>query len=301
MKPTLVVLAAGIGSRYGSLKQMDRIGPSGETIMDYSLFDARRAGFGKAVFVIRRSMEDEFRAAFIDRLAGRVEIEYVFQELEDLPPGFSVPTDRVKPWGTSHAVLMAEPKVSTPFAVINADDFYGSEPFQITAGFLAGLMNDDPQYSVVGYPIETTLSEHGSVARGVCEVGADGWLEGIFERTHIERTPDGIAYLDADGRFVALPPGKTVSMNFWGFSPTYFAFAHEVFVRFLRANHGNSKAEMFIPIVVNSLIADRMARVKVLPTAAQWFGVTYREDKPRVIEALRKLVEAGHYPEKLWG
>ena len=300
MKPTLVILAAGIGSRYGSLKQMDRVGPSGETIMDYSLFDAQRAGFGKTVFIIRRSIEKDFRETILARLAGRVEIDYVFQELRDLPPGFAVPDGRVKPWGTSHAILRAESKVQTPFAVINADDFYGAEPFALMAGYLSSLRVDEPRYAVVGYLIESTLSEHGSVARGVCEVDRDGRLVGIVERTHIEKTPEGIVYKDEKGHFTPLPPEMAVSMNFWGFTPTYFRYGNAFFERFLRENAGNPKAELFIPLVVNHLIQTGEARVRVLPTAAKWFGVTYREDKPRVVEALRRLVDAGAYPENLW-
>lgn len=300
MKPTLVILAAGVGSRYGSLKQMDRVGPSGETIMDYSLYDAQRAGFGRTVFVIRKSIEADFREAFLNRLGGRFEIEYVFQELEDLPPGFSVPEGRTKPWGTSHAVLRAESKVEEPFAVINADDFYGFEAFRLMAGFLAARTNDERLYAVAGYLIGSTLSEHGSVARGVCEVGPDGWLEGVVERTHIERTPDGIVYRDEDGRFVPLPPEKAVSMNFWGFTPTYFKFCREVFSAFLRQNAGNPKAELFIPLLVNRLIEEGTVKVRMIPTSGTWFGVTYREDKPLVVAALRRLVDAGAYPERLW-
>jgi NDP-sugar pyrophosphorylase family protein len=301
MKPTLVILAAGIGSRYGGVKQMDRVGPSGETIMDYSLYDAKRAGFGKTVFVIRRSIEKDFREAFLDHLAGRVEVDFVFQELEDLPPGFAVPDGRVKPWGTSHAVLQAEAKVATPFAVINADDFYGLEAFRIMADFLSARRNDETLYAVVAYLIDKTLSEHGSVARGVCEVGAGGWLEGIVERTHVERTAEGIVYKDEQGRFVSLPPEKAVSMNFWGFTPTYFKYGREIFEDFLRHNIGNMKAELFIPLVVNQLIKRGEARVRILPTSAKWFGVTYQEDKPRVVEALRALVSSGAYPPNLWG
>jgi NDP-sugar pyrophosphorylase family protein len=300
MKPTLVILAAGIGSRYGSLKQMDRVGPSGETIMDYSLYDARRSGFGQAVFVIRRSMEKEFREAFVERLAGRVEIDYVFQELEDLPPGFAVPKGRTKPWGTSHAVLRAGAKVQAPFAVINADDFYGFEPFKLMAEFLSARRLEEPHFAVVGYLIGGTLSEHGSVARGVCEVTAEGWLEGIVERTQVERTVEGIVYKDEEGRIVALPPDKVVSMNFWGFTPAYFRFGEEVFEEFLRQKSGDPRAELFIPLVINKLIKNGEAKVRVLPTAAKWFGITYREDKPRVIEAIRRLVASGAYPESLW-
>jgi len=300
MKPTLVILAAGIGSRYGGIKQMDRLGPSGETIMDYSLYDAMRAGFGRVVFVIRRSMERDFREAFLDRLKGRVEIDYVFQELEDVPSGFAVPEGRVKPWGTAHAVLRAEPKVEGPFAVINADDFYGLEPFRLMADFLAARGSEDRFYAVVGYLIGSTLSEHGAVARGVCEVGLEGWLEGVVERTHVERTPDGIVYKDEEGRRISLPPEKTVSMNFWGFTPTFFRFGREIFADFLRRNAANLKAELFIPLVINQLIREGRAKVRTLPTSASWFGMTYREDKPKVVASIRRLVDAGAYPQALW-
>lgn len=300
MKPTLVLLAAGIGSRYGGIKQMDRVGPSGETIMDYSLYDARRAGFGRAVFVIRRSIEKDFREAFLERLSGRIEIDYVFQELEDVPPGFAVPEGRVKPWGTAHAVLRAEPKVEGPFAVINADDFYGLESFRIMADFLEVRGSEDNLYAVVGYGIGTSLSEHGAVARGICEVGPEGWLEGVVERTNVERTPGGIVYKDEEGRRIPLPPEKTVSMNFWGFTPTFFRFGGVIFGDFLRRNADNLKAELFIPLVINQLIREGRVKVRTLPTPASWFGVTYREDKPRVMTALRRLVDAGAYPQSLW-
>jgi dTDP-glucose pyrophosphorylase len=301
MAPTIIILAAGIGSRYGSLKQMDEVGPSGETIMDYSLFDALRAGFGRAVFVIRRSIEAEFKETILGRLKGKVEAGYVFQELEDVPPGFQIPAERKKPWGTSHAVLAAAAAVDTPFAVINADDFYGRRAFEIMAGFLSGLGNDDDRYALVGYLVENTLSEHGSVARGVCDVAADGWLRGIVERTHVEKGKDGGAvYQDAAGRLVAVPAGTAVSMNFWGFAPNFFGYARAAFGRFLAARGLEPKAELYIPDVVSELIQAGRARVTVLPTPESWFGVTYREDKPRVSAELERLVAAGEYPAYLW-
>ncbi len=301
MKPTLVVLAAGIGSRYGSLKQVDRVGPSGETIIDYSIFDALRAGFGKAVFVVRRSIEADFREAFLVRLGGRIPSELAFQELEDVPAGFAVPAGRSKPWGTSHAVLAAAAQVREPFAVINADDFYGRDAFERMAGFLSGLSPQDPKFAVVGYGLRSTLSEHGSVARGVCEVGPDGFLTGVVERLKIE--PDGEAIVDraADGGVLVLPESTVVSMNFWGFTPLYFEQAREEFRSFLRARGGDPKAEMYIPLVVNDMVRTGQATVKVLPTTARWFGVTYREDKPRVMAELEALVQAGEYPRSLWG
>lgn len=300
MKPTLVVLAAGIGSRYGSLKQMDRVGPSGETIIDYSVFDALRTGFGKAVFIIRRDIEAEFKEVLVGRLGGRMAIETVYQELDDLPAGFSLPAGRTKPWGTSHAVLMAAPKVREPFAVINADDFYGRDAFIRMSAFLGGLAADDNRFSVVGYGLRSTLSEHGSVARGVCEVGPDGLLTGIVERVKIER--DGQAIIDrgVEGAPLVLPESTVVSMNFWGFTPLYFERARAAFAEFLRRRGQDPKAEMYIPLVVNEMVQQGQATVAVLPTTARWFGVTYREDKPRVMAELEALVRAGEYPRSLW-
>jgi NDP-sugar pyrophosphorylase family protein len=301
MAPSLVVLAAGLGSRYGSLKQMDGVGPGGETIIDYSIYDALRAGFGKVVFIIRRDIEADFREVFLKKLAGRIDVDYVFQELTDLPAGFACPADRQKPWGTAHAVLAAEPKVREPFAVINADDFYGAGGFAAMADFLRGPGGANSNYAVVGYGLRGTLSEHGSVARGVCEVDARGYLTGIVERTQIEKTAQGIIYRHADGRMTVLPETTIVSMNFWGFTPTIFGHSRAEFGRYLGENIHNPKAEMFIPLVVNELIKSGQASVKVLPTADHWFGVTYKEDKPRVMAELEKLVAAGAYPRFLWG
>jgi len=299
MKPTLVVLAAGLGSRYGGLKQMDGVGPSGETIIDYSIFDALRAGFGKVVFIIRRDIEADFREVFLGKLAGKIAVDYVFQELTDLPAGFQCPADRKKPWGTSHAVLSAAPKVREPFAVINADDFYGRSGFRAVADFLRGAGPN--QYAVVGYGLRGTLSEHGSVARGVCELDGKGFMSGIVERTQIEKTPEGIFYHHADSRKTLLPEETVVSMNFWGFMPSYFEYTRREFSHFLGENIHNPKSEMYIPLVVNTLIKSGEATVKVLPTRDQWFGVTYKEDRPRVMSELEKLVAAGEYPRSLWG
>ena len=299
MKPTLVVLAAGLGSRYGGLKQMDGVGPSGETIIDYSIFDALRAGFGKVVFIIRRDIEADFREVFLGKLAGKIAVDYVFQELTDLPAGFQCPADRTKPWGTSHAVLSAAPKVREPFAVINADDFYGRSGFRAMVDFLRGAGPN--QYAVVGYGLRGTLSEHGSVARGVCELDGQGFMSGIVERTQIEKTAEGIFYHHADGRKTLLPEETVVSMNFWGFMPGFFDYSRREFSHFLTANIHNPKSEMYIPLVVNTLIKSGEATVKVLPTHDQWFGVTYKEDRPRVMAELEKLVAAGEYPRSLWG
>ena len=300
MNPTLVVLAAGIGNRYGGLKQMDGVGPSGETIVDYSIFDAARSGFDKVVFVIRRSIESDFREVFLDKLSKKIDVDYVFQEIEDVPAGLSVPPGRTKPWGTSHAVLVSRPKVRSPFAAINADDFYGLEAFQTMGGFLRGLGSADLKYSLIGYDLESTLSEHGAVARGVCDVDGIGTLRGIVERTHIEKTADGIIYQDEAGRRTPFHGRETVSMNFWGFTPTFFGFAAEAFERFVREKAHDPKAELYIPLVVNDLIKTGRALVKVLPSRQKWFGVTYKDDKPIVVAELRRLVDAGLYPTPLW-
>jgi hypothetical protein len=262
MMPTLLVLAAGLGSRYGGLKQMDGVGPSGETIIDYSIFDALRAGFGKVVFIIRRDIEADFRDVFLGRLAGKIDVDYVFQERTDLPAGFSCPPERTKPWGTAHAVLSAAGKVREPFAVINADDFYGRSGFQAVAEFLRGA--GPAQYAVVGYGLRGTLSEHGSVARGVCEVDGAGFLSGIVERTQIEKTSEGIFFRHADNRMTGLPEETVVSMNFWGFMPGYFEHTRREFSHFLKENLHDPKAEMYIPLVVNSLIKSGADRKSVV-------------------------------------
>jgi dTDP-glucose pyrophosphorylase len=301
MKPTLVLLAAGIGNRYGGLKQMEKVGPSGETIIDYSIYDAVRTGFGKVVFVIRKSIEEEFNEVFLAKLKGKLDIDYVFQELKDVPAGLKVSPDRVKPWGTSQAVLVAEPKVREPFAAINADDFYGRQAFEVMADFLGGLRNGARLYSLVGYQLGSTLSAHGSVARGVCEVDKAGMLKSIVERTSIEKTTDGARFRDETGHVVILSGRETVSMNFWGFTPSFFKYAKTEFGSFVRNNINNPKAELYIPTVINKLIKTGKARVKVLECGERWFGVTYKEDRPQVVQAIHQLVSAGKYPSPLWG
>ena len=300
MKPSIVILAAGIGSRYGSLKQIDQVGPSGETIIDYSVFDALRAGFGDVIFVIRKSIEEEFKEALLKRWERRAAVDYVFQELEDVPAGFQVPPDRTKPWGTSHAVLAAEKKIGGPFAVINADDFYGAGAFKVMADFLLKTRSDENAYSLVGYELSSTMSEHGSVARGVCQADDRGMLVDIVERVHVEKMPSGIFFKDDQGRLVAFQGDEIVSMNFWGFTPTFFDFIKRAFENFLRENLKNPKAEIFIPLVINGLVKDGRVTVKILETNEKWFGVTYQEDKPRVKAELAKLIAAGVYPKKLW-
>lgn len=303
MKPTLVVLAAGMGSRYGSLKQMDGVGPNGEAIIDYSIYDAVRAGFGKVVFVIRHSFAEEFKKIFSpEHFGGKVEVEFVFQELEYLPKGFKVPEGREKPWGTNHAVMMAAPVVDTPFAVINSDDFYGREGYAVLADYLRKVEGQTGKYSMVGYNLKNTLSDYGTVSRGECSVDPEGNLVSIVERTAIERQPDGkVAYKDADGLH-EIDENTPVSMNLFGFTPDFFEESERLFKEFLSnpANMANPKAEFFIPLCVNTLINEGKATLKVLNSDAQWFGVTYKEDRPEVVSRIRKLVDKGIYPSHLW-
>lgn len=301
MKPTLLVLAAGMGSRYGSLKQIDPVGPSGETIIDYSIYDAIRAGFGKVVFIIRKSFEQDFKDLFIAKLQPYIPVEYVFQEIDNLPAGLTVSPERTKPWGTAHAVLMAKDVIHEPFAVINGDDFYGSGAFKTMADYLNSLTPDtQTQYSLVGYQVGNTMSEHGSVSRGVCLEDENELLISVTERTNIQYTGGGIAYQDSDGSFVYLNPETLVSMNFWGFTPEYFKQTEIMFSDFVKANSDSLKAEFYIPFAIDSLINSSKASVKVLRSDAKWFGVTYKEDKPLVIEKLNQLIKAGIYPAKLW-
>jgi UTP-glucose-1-phosphate uridylyltransferase len=300
MKPTLVILAAGMGSRYGSLKQVDPVGPNGETILEYSVYDAIRAGFGKVVFVIRRDIEKEFKEIFIDKLKKHIEIDYVFQELDMIPDGISVPTDRVKPWGTGHAVLVAAKAVKEPFAVINADDYYGSDAYKKIADYLLTLSPNSTAFSMVGFDMDKTLSEHGLVSRGVCELDSNGDLISVTERTKIGRDAKGVAYRDANDAPVYISEKSIVSMNFWGFSPAFFANLETHFRMFIRENAGNLKAELYLPFVVDELVKQKQATVKVLRSSDQWFGVTYKEDKPLVVAKISELVASGVYPTKLW-
>lgn len=299
MKPTLLVLAAGMGSRYGKLKQLDPVGPSGEVILDYSVYDAIRAGFGKVVFVIRKEIEDEFKSAIGPKFKDLIQVEYVFQELENLPEGFTVPEGRVKPWGTSHAVMMAKNVIHEPFAIINADDFYGKEAFQIMAESLMFAKDDENNYFMVGYPLNKTLSEFGFVSRGVCEIDENNFLKKVTERTHIEKTENGAKYKDGED-FKDLTGNETVSMNFFGFMPSYFDYSERMFKKFLEENKDNPKSEFFVPFVVQKLIDDGKIKLKVLRSNDEWFGVTYLEDKPFVEQKIRDLVEKGVYPLGLW-
>lgn len=301
MKPTLLVLAAGIGSRYGSLKQIDPVGPSGETIIDYSLFDAIRAGFGKIVFIIRKDIEKDFREVFVTKLAGKIQVEYVFQELDMLPDGFRPPTGRVKPWGTGHAVLMAADVIKEPFAVINADDFYGKGAFSTMSSYLQTLGNhNQTDFAMVGYDLGKTMSRHGSVSRGICLKDPEDWLLTVTERTRIQYTGSGIADVQEDTAPLILQDDDIVSMNFWGFTPEYFNLTKELFISFLEKEIQNPKSEFYIPFAIDTLIRQKKARIKVLQSHDHWFGVTYQQDKPLVKNKLLELISTGSYPNPLW-
>lgn len=300
MKPTLFVLAAGMGSRYGGLKQLDGVGPSGETIMDYSIYDALHAGFGKLVFVIRSSFEKDFREKIVKKYEKKLPVELVFQELDKLPEGFHLPPDRVKPWGTNHAVMMGKEVIHEPFAVINADDFYGRESFKVIGDYLSTLSDSTKHYCMVGYRVGNTLSESGTVARGVCETNGEGNLIGVVERTQVMRVDGKVCYKDENDRWVAIDDNTPVSMNMWGFTPDYFRYSDDYFVTFLKEHAGNIKAEYFIPLLVNYLTVKGTATVKVLDTPSKWFGVTYADDRPGVVAKLRELVDKGVYPSPLW-
>lgn len=298
--PTLLILAAGIGSRYGGLKQLDKVGPCGETIIDYSVYDAIQAGFGKVVFVIREGIEADFRDFFDEKLKGKIEVEYVFQETNKIPAGLGVNPERTKPWGTGHAVLMAKDVIHENFAVINADDFYGREAYQTLADYFKAENHQETDYCMVGYELKNTLSENGFVSRGQCKSDENSYLYDVIERTHIERKNNAIVFQDENKNLVELDEDTLVSMNFWGFTPSYFEFLTEKFRRFILENTDNLKAEFYIPSSVNELIEEKRARVKVLHSKASWFGVTYKEDKDGVMENIRQLIASGIYPEKLW-
>lgn len=299
MKPTLLVLAAGMGSRYGGLKQLDGLGPHGETIMDYSIYDAMRSGFGKVVFVIRKDIEDEFRAKILSKYEGHIPVDVVFQAIDDLPDGFVCPEGRSKPWGTNHAVMMAAGVINEPFAVINADDFYGRDAFEVVARQLA---NAEPgKYSLVGFRVGNTMSPNGSVARGVCETDQNGMLTAIAERKDISYDADGnIVFTDENGKTCSLEPETPVSMNLWGLTPDYFTLSEREFAKYLKANIDNPKAEMTIPDCMDGLIKNGEASVKVLDTTSRWFGVTYAGDRPGVVEKFAELHREGLYPDKMF-
>ena len=303
MKPTLLLLAAGMGSRYGGLKQLDGLGPNGETIMDYSIYDAIKAGFGKIVFVIRKDFEQDFKDKILSKYEGHIPAELVFQSLESLPEGFSVPEGRVKPWGTNHAVMMAAKTIKEPFCVINCDDFYNRDSYMVIGKFLADLPEGSKnKYAMVGFRVGNTLSENGTVARGICSKDEDENLTTVVERTEIMRVNGPICYKDELGEWVAVDDNTPVSMNMWGFTPDYFDYSEAYFKEFLAdpKNMENLKAEFFIPLMVNKLITEKTATVKVLDTTSKWFGVTYAADRPSVVEKIQKLIDEGVYPEKLF-
>ena len=298
---TLLILAAGLGSRYGGLKQLDPINDYGEFIIDYSVFDAKRAGFDRVVFVIKEENYEAFRETIGSRIEGHINVEYCFQKMDNIPTWASIPEGRTKPWGTNHAVLMGKDAINEPFAVINADDFYGRDAFAVMGKWLSELPEgSEGKYSMVGFRICNTLSENGSVARGVCEKNDQNMLTGVVERTEIMRVDGPICYKDEEGAWQPVGEETPVSMNFWGFTPDYFKHSEEQFVDFLKENVDKPKAEYFIPLVVNNLTTTGKASCEVLDTTAKWFGVTYAADRPATVEKIQSLVEAGEYPEKLF-
>lgn len=300
MKPTLLVLAAGIGSRYGGLKQIEPVGPHGEIVIDYSVFDALRAGFGKIVFVIRRDMKPLFREKVACRFSDRIAMDFVYQEIDSLPPGFSPPPNRTKPWGTAHAILMGSSAIREPFGVINADDFYGPESFRALGQWLESARETIPaSYGMVGFILRNTLSEHGTVSRGVCHCDEAGNLVNIVEHTRIEKQGEEIRHTDSSGQTHRLSGEEIVSMNMWAFTPSVFAALKSQFEEFLRQHAGDPKREYFIPNVIDRLVKDGQARVAVLKNKGTWFGVTYPEDKPVVVAGIRRLIEQGVYPDRL--
>ncbi len=304
-KPVLVIMAAGMGSRYGGLKQIDPVDAQGHIIMDFSIFDAKRAGFEKVIFIIKKENEKAFREAIGGRIEGVMETAYVYQDLSRIPEGFEVPADRVKPWGTAHAVLSAKDEIDGPFAVINADDYYGREAFEKIYQYLQSHEDDEKyRYAMVGYRLENTLTENGHVARGICEINADGELVSVTERTRIEKKGQGAAYTEDDGvSWKELPAGTIVSMNMWGFTAGFLGEIEKGFAAFLEKGLQENplKCEYFLPAVVSSLLHEDRAAVAVLTTADKWYGVTYKEDKPVVEQAVRAFRQSGLYPEKLWG
>lgn len=301
MKPTLFVLAAGMGSRYGGLKQLDPLGPQGQTIMDYSIFDAIRAGFGKVVFVIRKDFEEDFRRSILSKYEGHIPVEVVFQSTDKLPEGYTCPEERTKPWGTNHAVMMGADVINEPFAVINADDFYGRDAFAVIAADLMRERTRKGDYSMVGFRVGNTMSENGSVSRGVCSVNADGNLTKVVERTGIAYDEDHrICFLDENNETEYLDPSTPVSMNLWGFTPDYFSYSDREFRRFLDKCLTTPKAEFYIPTAIDTLINSGEATVKVLDTTSRWFGVTYAADRQGVVDKLAALHAVGEYPDTMF-
>lgn len=300
MDLTLLVLAAGMGSRYGGLKQLDQVGPGGETIIDYSVYDAIEAGFNKVVFIIRRDIEKEMKELLFDKYSKKIKVDYVFQELDNLPDGVTVPKDRVKPWGTGHAVLMAKDVINEPFVVINADDFYGKSAFKVVAEYMKSQASDlKGKNCMAGYRLKNTLSDHGTVSRGVCKVNENNELVEITERTKIG-WENGRIMAEDDGKQFELDGNSFVSMNFWAFTPDVFSELESEFTKFIGLNASNLKSEFYIPSIVSHQMQNKLASFKVLEATDQWFGVTYQEDKPLVIKKINELTERGKYPEKLW-
>ena len=298
MKPTLLILAAGMGSRYGGIKQMDSFGPSGETIIDYSIYDAIESGFGKIVFIIRNDFAEAFKNIFEPKLKGKIETDYVMQEMDSFTDNFKLSAERTKPWGTAHAVLCAKNAIHEPFAVINADDFYGRDAFEKAAKFLNGEVSSET-WCIIGYQLSKTLSENGTVSRGVCQVDENGNLIGIAERVKIYSEGNKIVYEENDTKTM-LPADTPVSMNFWCFHQNAFDYIQKLFQKFLQENGDSPKAEFFIPIVGDAFIKDVKGKIKVIPTSSQWFGVTYKEDAPAVKQSIEELVKKGVYPQTLW-
>jgi dTDP-glucose pyrophosphorylase len=301
MKPTLLILAAGIGSRYGGMKQIDQVGPSGEAIIDYSMYDAIKAGFGKIVFVIRKDIESDFRQFLKHKLSGKIKMEFVHQELAMIPESYTSPPDRIKPWGTAHAVWVAARAIKEPFVAINADDFYGRGSYLKMAEYLISNSKvSSTDFCMIGYQIQHTLSDFGSVSRGICEADDRSYLKAVVERTEIFRKNGGIVYHDENAREVTLSADTLVSMNIWGFTPLIFNHIEQQFSEFIRNNISNIKAELYIPKIVNDIIKNGKGNVKILPATDKWFGVTYKEDKPLAVQNISKLIEQGVYPDNLW-
>lgn len=303
-KPALVILAAGMGSRYGGLKQIDPVDAQGNKIIDFSIYDARKAGFEKVVFIIKKENEQDFRSCIGDAVSRYMEVEYVFQDINKVPEGFEIPEGRVKPWGTAHAILCCKDCVKEPFAVINADDFYGRSAFKTLYDYLTTHEDDElHRYAMVGYELGNTLTENGSVARGCCVTDENGYLVTIAERTQIEKRPDGAAYSEDGGKtYTDIPLNTPVSMNMWGFTPSIMEELDKAVNHFFKEGVKDNplKAECFLPIEVDKLLKEKKATVQVLSSKDKWFGVTYKEDKPFVMESIQKLKDAGVYPEKLW-
>lgn len=300
MKPTLLVLAAGMGSRYGGLKQVDTLGPNGETIIDYSVYDAIQAGFGKVVFVIRKDIETPFKETFGDKFSHQIEVDYVFQELDNVPEGIEVPADRVKPWGTGHAVLVAKDAIQEPFAMINADDFYGREAFQLMADFLSARANAENLFCLIGYKLKNTLSDHGSVNRGECYTDDEGNLTDIHERLKIHRKEGGeVVYIENEAEH-PISEETITSMNMIGFTPLAFEYLETYFNAFIQERSHELKSEFYVPSMISQSIAEKGTKVRVIPTDSNWFGVTYREDRQMVVDNFARLAQEGVYPAKLW-